>query len=97
MLLCVFLSKVTLDKKNSGHHDFQIDLALSLMNYGIGLQWDCELVERPNFNRQDPFVSCDCGKYFFLLEWNHQQNCASTREESKSYCVIQMWGTCDDE
>jgi hypothetical protein len=25
---------------HSGCHDFQIDLALSLMNDGIGLQWD---------------------------------------------------------
>ncbi len=71
----------------SGCHDFQIDLALSLMNYRIGLQWDGESAERPNFMRQDPFVPCDCGKCF-LLEWNHQQNCASTKEESKSYCGI---------
>jgi hypothetical protein len=33
----------------------------------------------------------------FLLEGNHQRNCASTREESKSYCGIQMRGTCDNE
>ena len=50
---------------HSGRHDFQIDLALSLMNYGIGLQWDGESAERPNFMRQDPFVPCDCGKCFF--------------------------------
>ena len=50
-----------------GRHDFQIDLALSLMNYGIGLQWDGESAERPNFMRQDPFVPCDCGKCFFCL------------------------------
>ena len=53
---------------HSGRHDFQIDLALSLMNYGIGLQWDGESAERPNFMRQDPFVPCDCGKCFFCLK-----------------------------
>jgi hypothetical protein len=42
-----------------GRHDFQIDLALSLMNYGIGLQWDGESAERPNFMQQDPFVPCE--------------------------------------
>jgi hypothetical protein len=51
----------------SGRHDFQIDLALSLMNYEIGRQWDGESAERPNFMRQDPLVPCDCGKYFICL------------------------------
>jgi hypothetical protein len=53
--------------EHSGHHDFQIDLALSVMNYGIGLQWDGESDKRPNFMRQDPFVPCDCNKSFFCL------------------------------
>ncbi len=34
---------------HSGRHDFQIDLVLSLMNYGVGLQLDGKLAERPNF------------------------------------------------
>jgi hypothetical protein len=34
---------------------------------------------------------------YFLLEWNHQWNCASTKEESKSYCGMQMQGMCDDK
>jgi hypothetical protein len=46
---------------HSGRHDFQIDLALSIMNYGIGLQWDGESATRPNFLRQTAFVPCDCG------------------------------------
>jgi hypothetical protein len=75
MLCCVFLSKVILDK-NSGKGIwitivdvmiFQIDLALSIMNYGIDLQWDGASAKRPNFMRQDPFVPCDCGKCFFRL------------------------------
>ncbi len=47
--------------------DFQIDLALSLMNYGISLQWDGESDERPNFMRQDPFVPCDSNRCFFCF------------------------------
>ena len=38
------------------------------MNYGIGLQWDGESAERPNFMRQDPFIPCDCSKCFFCLK-----------------------------
>jgi hypothetical protein len=40
--------------------NFQI--ALSVMNYGIGLQWDGESDKRPNFMRQYHFVPCDCNK-----------------------------------
>ena len=53
---------------HSGRHDFQIDLALSVMNYGTGLQWDGESDERPNFMRQNPFVPCDCNKCLFWLK-----------------------------
>ncbi len=44
---------------HSGRHDFQIDLALSVVNYGFGLQWDGESDERPKFMRQNHFVPCD--------------------------------------
>jgi hypothetical protein len=52
---------------HSGRHNFQIDLALPIMNYGIGLQWDGAGAKRPNFIWQDPFVPCDCGKCFFCF------------------------------
>jgi hypothetical protein len=52
---------------HSGRHNFQIDLALSNMNYNVGLQWDGVGAKRPNFMRQDPFVQCNCGKCFFCL------------------------------
>ena len=73
---------------HSGPPDFQIDLALSVMviNYRISLQWDGELVERPNFMQQ-----------VFFCEWNHQRHCTSTKEESKRNYGIQMWGMCSDE
>ncbi len=52
---------------HSERHNFQIDLALSIMNYGIGLQWDGVGAKRPNFMWQDLFVPWDCGKCFFCL------------------------------
>jgi hypothetical protein len=52
---------------HSKRHNFQIDLALSIMNHGIGLQWDGASAKRPNFMRQDPFVPYNCGKCFFCL------------------------------
>ena len=39
-----------------GRHDFQI---------GIGLQWDGESAERPNFMRQDPFAHVIAANVFF--------------------------------
>jgi len=37
---------------HSDCHDFQIDLSLFVMTYGISLQWDGESDERPNFMQQ---------------------------------------------
>ena len=58
-LIHIMLSRSTRVADSTRH------IALSLMNYGIGLQWDVESAERPNFMRQDPFVPCDCGNFFF--------------------------------
>ncbi len=52
---------------HSGRHDFQINLALSIMNYGVGLHWDGKFTTRLNFMRQMAFVPCDCCKCFFCL------------------------------
>jgi hypothetical protein len=49
----------------TGCHDVWIGLALSIMNYGIGLQWDGASAKRPNFMRQDTFVPWHCVKFFF--------------------------------
>ena len=32
-----------------GYHDLQIDLEISLLNYGIGLDWDGVLGKRPSY------------------------------------------------
>jgi hypothetical protein len=55
--IVIFLAKQDIGKpewkkymdKNQGQHDFQIDLRISLLNYGIGLDWDGESRGRPSF------------------------------------------------
>ena len=49
--------------KNEGRRDFQIDLAISLMNYGLALDWDGGAT-RPDYVR-DNIVPCDCNVCFF--------------------------------
>lgn len=53
--------------KNGGRHDLQIDLAMSIINYGISLDWDGKSKERPSYMRQAAFVPCDCGACFFCI------------------------------
>ena len=55
------------DDKHHGRHDFQIDLGIALMNYGISIEWKDTTETRPNFMRQAAFVPCDCDKCFFCL------------------------------
>ena len=74
MLLFAFFSRPGSNKaywntyciKNSGHHDFQIDLDGALLNYGINLDWD-EESKKPNCMRQVAPVPCDCKQCYFCL------------------------------
>ena len=55
--------------KNEGRRDFQIDLAIGLMNHGLGLDWDGdEGVDQPTYMRRDKFVPCNCKVCFFCLQ-----------------------------
>jgi hypothetical protein len=56
--------------KNFGRHNFQIDLAMDPMNYGIGLEWDGNLnnSDRPSFMPKGSLVPCNCGKCFFCVK-----------------------------
>jgi len=51
---------------NTGRHDFQIDMAISLLNYGIGLDWIGD--KRPDYIQEGNFIPCDCKKCFFCLK-----------------------------
>jgi len=51
--------------KNQGRHDFQIDLGISLLNYGIALDWDGESRERPIYMQKGAFKPCECKMCFF--------------------------------
>ena len=43
------------NNKTNGRHDFQVDLGTSLLNYGIGLDWDGDT--RPDYMRVGEFCS----------------------------------------
>jgi hypothetical protein len=53
------------DSNKFGRHDFQIDLAIDLMKYGIGLEWDGKLKARPSFMPKSSLLPCECNKCFF--------------------------------
>jgi hypothetical protein len=54
--------------KNEGRHNFQIELGISLLNYGIDLDWDGVSGKRPSYMQTGAFNPCDCKKCFFCLK-----------------------------
>ena len=52
--------------KNEGRREFQIELAIDLMNHGLELDWDGG-EKRPDYVRGDAFTPCECEKCFFCL------------------------------
>ena len=54
--------------KHQGWHDFQIYLRISLLNYGIGLDWDGESRERPSYMQKGAFTPCECKMCFFCVK-----------------------------
>ena len=54
--------------KNQGRHDFQIDLGISLLNYGICLDWDGESRDRPSYMQKGAFKPCECKMCFFCVK-----------------------------
>ena len=51
-------------KSRDGRREFQIDLAISLINYAIALDWDGG-DDRPSYMRKDAFEPCNCKKCIF--------------------------------
>jgi hypothetical protein len=52
--------------KHQGRHDFQVDLAISLINYAIEREWDGKS-EKPDWMRQRKCVPCSCQECYFCL------------------------------
>ena len=50
--------------KNTGRHDFQIDLGIDLLNYGISLDWKGN--KHPSYMRTNQFIPCDCKRCYCL-------------------------------
>ena len=76
--------------KHGGRKMFQIDLGLSLINYGIENDWGIEKEEKskPIWIRQANFVPCECKKCFFCLNGltvgiNHKTNIYETKGGKK--------------
>ncbi|KAL9183005.1 hypothetical protein ACHAXT_004792, partial [Thalassiosira profunda] len=67
--------------KNEGRHDFQIDLAIALMNYAIELDWK-SIDERP----QTALVPCDCEQCFFCK--NGSTNGVAHKKQEKETVVF---------
>ena len=53
--------------RNNGRHDFQINLAISLINFAIALEWYGKS-KRPYWMRQSEFLPCDSGIFYFCLD-----------------------------
>ena len=55
-----------LSQYKNGRHAFQIDLAISMINFAIAIEWDGES-KRPGWMRQSEFVPCDCVTCYFCI------------------------------
>jgi len=53
--------------KNDGRRKFQIDLALSVIEYGIKLEWKepYKKEDKPKWMRKQDYIPCGCKKCFF--------------------------------
>jgi hypothetical protein len=69
--------------KHNGRHDFQIDLAMALLNYAISLDWDGKSA-RPGWMRQKDFLLCDCTKCYFCKNGHTSGAC---RKRDREYTV----------
>ena len=50
----------------TARHDFQIDLGLELLSYGIAQDWYGKS-KRPDYMRKREFVPCGCEKWYFCI------------------------------
>jgi hypothetical protein len=90
------------ESKNIGHHDFQIDLAIDLMKYGIRVEWDGNSKARPSFMPKSSLVPCDCNKCFFWwMAWQTGlhigHHYTSAIKESKGNCGVQVCNLGDNK
>ncbi len=68
VIICTLSKARRGSNKNFGHHDFQIDLAINLMTYGIRCEWDGVSKEKPSFMPNWHLVPCECNKCFFCVK-----------------------------
>ena len=52
-------------RATNARHDFQINLGIALLNYGISLDWVGD--EWPDYMRSGEFVPCNCNMCYFCI------------------------------
>jgi hypothetical protein len=65
--------------KHNGRHDFQIHLALALINYAISLDWD-GVSAKPDWMRQKDFEPCDCKMCYFCKNGHTGRICNAQKQ-----------------
>ena len=68
--------------KQGRRQEFQIDLAIELMNHGLGLDWD-DRDERPIYMGNRDFVPCDCKKTHVLFRRPDRDNLGPPGKKNK--------------
>jgi hypothetical protein len=63
--------------KHNGRHDFQIHLAIELMNKAISLDWK----DKPDWMRKSSYVPCDCKLYYFCKNGHTGRICNAQKED----------------
>ena len=79
------------NSRDTGRHDFQIDLAIALMNYAIEQDWD-GVPKRPSWMRQKAFVPCNCGEWYFCIQ-GHTTGVQDRQKKQKVKVVHLKSGT----
>jgi hypothetical protein len=67
--------------KHNGRHDFQIHLAIELMNRAISLDWK----DKPDWMRKSSYVPCDCKLCYFCKNGHTGGICSPRKKE----CMVQ--------
>ena len=70
--------------KNTGRHHFQLDLAIDMLNYGIGLDWVAN--KRPDYMRTGGLLPCYCKRCFFCLRGDTN----GIRHAGKKRAIVQF-------
>jgi hypothetical protein len=81
--------------KESGRHNFQIDLGFVLLKRGIKWDWDRKL-KKPSWMRQKPIVPRNCKQCYFCLK-EITNGIDHRPKKTESNCTVSMLNAGDNE